>query len=131
MCFAVESKKTVKAKKRIVCYKILVIGDDGSLNSPYYQKEWKINKEEEESKLNIEIQNNSKITTNGLYSFWKKRAARIFLKELRFWSSKKYKIFKCVIPKGAEFYTMSSWCKNPQICSNRLIVKRRLIFNLF
>ena len=124
MCFLVN--KIEKIKRRIVCYKILRVHKDGTINSPYYMTSWKIN---DEQKTKLTKRKGKYISyaysSNGFYTY---ESILTALKGLSVFEGKtkaKFKIFRCIIPKDTKCYFGQG-----QICSERLIVKRKLIFNL-
>lgn len=124
MCFLIN--KTERTKRRIVCYKILRVYKDGTIHSPYYITSWKINKEQKTKLTKRESKNTNYVySTNGFYTY---KSMLTALKALSVFESKtkaKFKIFRCIIPKDTKCYFGQG-----QICSEKLIVKRKLIFNL-
>lgn len=131
MCFIIGGKK--KADKEIVCYKILIEDKEGILRSPYYLKIWKLKEEQTEKlteeKVKISEKQIEKRTSTGFYTFVSRKIARTTA--LYVFKSKtkgNFKIFKCIIPKGSKYYVGSFY--KDEFCSEKLIIKRKLIFNL-
>lgn len=119
MCFIISAID--KINRKVVCYKILRVSKDSTIQSPYYMTSWVLNKERK-TKL---TKTNYIYSTNGFYTYKNMLTA---LRELSVFESKtkaKFKIFRCIIPKDTKCYFGQG-----QICSERLIVKRKLIFNL-
>jgi hypothetical protein len=87
---------------------------------------WVLNKEQKTKLVKRSSKNTNYIySTNGFYTY---KSMLTALKALSVFESKtkaKFKIFRCIIPKDTKCYFGQG-----QICSERLIVKRKLIFNL-
>lgn len=131
MCFTIRRKET--AEKDIVCYKVLIEEDDGTLRSPYYcLKTWKLREEQEEKLTQEKVQLKGKEyelkTATGLYTFNNKRSARLALDIMKEKTKINFRLFRCIIPKGSKYY-IGSYYRN-EYCSEKLIIKRKLIFNL-
>lgn len=125
MCFIISAID--KPKRKIVCYKILRVSKDGTIQSPYYMTSWVLNKEQKTKLVKRSSKSNKYdyYSSNGLYTY---ENISIALRELRKFEGKtkaKFRIFRCIIPKDTKCYFGQG-----QICSERLIVKRKLIFNL-
>lgn len=128
MCFIISAID--KTKRKIVCFKILRISKDGIIQSPYYMTFWVLNKEQKTKLVKRPSKNNTKYndvyySSNGFYTY---ENISIALRELRKFERRtkaKFKIFRCIIPKDTKCYFGQG-----QICSERLIIKRKSIFNL-
>ena len=123
MCFTI--KRVLKANRNIVCYKVL-IKENGTLQSPYFFKTWELGEEQTE-KLTVNKNKADEIkTVTGFYTYTNKKEA---INTLRFFRRKtrgNFRVFKCIIPKSSVYYV--SFCD--EFCSDKLIIKRQLIFNL-
>jgi len=130
MCFIIGNKK--KADKDIVCYKILIEDKEGILRSPYYLKIWKLKEEQTEKltkeKINIGNCKFENRTITGFYTFVNKKWARIILRLFRDKTKYNFKIFRCIIPRGSKYHIKAY--SRDEFCSEKLIIKRQLIFNL-
>lgn len=124
MCFKISEEG--KTKKRKICYKILQVNKDGTINSPYYMKSWKINKEQKVKLIKRPSRDTNYVySANGLYTYENRLTA---IRELRVFGKKtkpKFYLFKCIISKDSKYFSGQG-----QICSEKLIIKRKLIFNL-
>ena len=118
MCLYTKWKKPKKAKKDIIVYKIL----DKDCVSPYRGFKYNLG-----VKYDTDMESFNTPFDNGLYidvGFHAFTSKRALLK-----SSLKSRIaFKCIIPKGSSYYISS--CKK-EIVSDSIIIKRRLLFNIF
>lgn len=130
MCFVISRRET--ADKDIICYKILIEDNDGVLRSPYYLKIWELGEEQTEKLTQEKVQLKGKEyelkTATGLYTFDNKRSARIALDIMKERTKVNFRLFKCIIPKGSKYYIGSHY--RNEYCSEKLIIKRKLIFNL-
>ena len=131
MCFIIESDHI--ADKEVVCFKVLMV-EDGTLRSPYFHKKWELRKEEVQKLNNGEITHCGrkggesvieKYTIDGLYACVNKKSAKRLLRFIKSKTRIKLKIFKCIIPKGSKYFVGLD-----ELCSEKLIIKRQLIFNL-
>lgn len=122
MCLCTKWEKSKKAKRNIIVYKIL----DKDCVSPYrgfvYNLGVKYNTDFKSVKG---IFSNNTYVDDGFHAFTSKRA---LLKSHLYKKSTPTVAFKCIIPKGSSYYISS--CKK-QIVSDSIIIKRRLLFNIF
>jgi len=132
MCFIIESDRI--ADKEVVCFKVLMIEEDGTLRSPYFHKKWELGKEEIQKLNNGEVTHHGrkggesvieKYTIDGLYTCVNKKSAKRLLGFIKSKTKIKLRIFKCIIPKGSKYFVGLD-----ELCSEKLIIKRQLIFNL-
>lgn len=130
MCFTIGETK--KADRNIVCYKVLIEDKEGILRSPYYLNAWKLKEEQVEKltqeKINIGSYKFENRTMTGFYTFVNKDWARIALRSFRDKTKDNFKIFRCIIPKGSKYHIKAY--SRDEFCSEKLIIKRQLIFNL-
>ena len=124
MCFFIDEKypNVQIAKKDMICYKVLVEGKD-VISSPFYNYVWKIDKEE--STYLERDSHDYNVINLGFHSFSKKRAAGELSSKFGFDrdSKVKYKVFKCIIPKGSNYYYNE---RHKEYVSNKIIVKSEL-----
>lgn len=119
------------AERDIVCFKILFEDFKAPVFNNYCYKKGQLNVLEENIKYATEAfrWNSSGVmvraVTTGFHSCISRRAAWKTKKDYisRF---QKHIICKCIIPKGAQYIKGEFG----QIVSNKLIVKRKLLFNL-
>ena len=118
MCLYTEWKKPKKAENDIIVYKIL----DKNCVSPYRDFKYNLG-----VKYDTGMNSCNSQFTNGLYinvGFHAFTSKRALLKS----SLKSGVAFKCIIPKGSSYYISS--CKK-EIVSDSIIIKRRLLLNIF
>jgi len=122
MCLYTRWKKSKKAKKDIIIYKIL----DKDCVSPYQGFMYTLG-----TKYNTIMRRRDSLFDGG---FFIDDGFHAFTNRIALLNSdsKKYfigaKAFKCIIPKGSSYYISS--CKRT-IVSDSIIIKRRLLFNIF
>ena len=118
MCLYTKWKKPKKAKRDIIVYKIL----DRYCKSPYRGFAYNLG-----VKYDTDMKSFKGMFTSGIYidvGFHAFTSKRALLKS----SLKSGVAFKCIIPKGSSYYI--SYCKK-EIVSDSIIIKRRLLFNIF
>lgn len=131
MCLYCWRKNPRIAKKDIVCYKVLIHNGSGIYATPYMQKQLTL--AEKKGKVYFVATGNKTllVNLNGLSRFFfryqvskgyihtfKNKADAV--KEIADWRCGKNPpvIFKCIIPKGTEYYkgifgrTMKSYCSD-------------------
>lgn len=143
MCLITKNKLEIQtAKEDFVVYKVMYHNIENLILSPYQFTEYEIGVEVITKLEEMQMcQRNGlffPITTildsvlpsqrwyrsrQGLYSFRKKRHARILKTELNTDLGKpRHKIYKCIVPKGSHYITDGT-----QFISDRLILKRKCI----
>ena len=143
MCLITNNKLEIQTtKKDLVVYKVMCHNIENLILSPYQFTEYEIGVEviTELDEMQMCQRNGLffPITTildsvpqsqrlyrseQGLYSFRKKKHARILKTELNLnVGGAKHKIYKCIVPKGSHYITDGT-----QFISDRLILKRKCI----
>lgn len=122
MCLYTKWKKPKKAKKDIIVYKIL----RENYISPYRGFSYNLGiKYDTDMDFFTDPYDDGLYIDVGFHAFTSKRA---LLKS----NLKKYFstgiVFKCIIPKGSSYYISSH---KREIVSDSIIIKRRLLFNIF
>lgn len=121
MCLITNNSKPLIAKKNIAVYKIL----DKDMYSIFYGYEYKLN-QLNKTHINIEKAGHLFKINSGFHAYHNKIDVidHFFKHHL---NHSYYMICKAVIPKGSEYYIGD----DRDIVSNQLIIKRRLLFNMF
>ena len=117
MCLVTSQFEPLIAKKDIVVYKCL-IKQATTLVSPYIGFIYKLRTLYEAS-LGVTIYNNTTVIAEGFHAYSDKKHA------LRKWNNE---VYKCIVPKGSKYYLST---KYGEIVSDKLIIKRKLLFNRF
>lgn len=106
MCLIIETNQKAKvAKEDIVCFKVAIELEGGTLISPYAEHEFELY-QMYESDLEIDSFNKHQVL-KGFHSFSNLYDAVV---EAETWidalesDSNKVYIFKCIIPKGSKYY---------------------------
>jgi hypothetical protein len=133
MCFLIREDYT--AEEDMVCFKVLKIEEDGTIRSPYFHKKWELGREEVQKLNSGKVTHHGssgesvieRYTIDGLYTCVDKKSAKLLLRVIKSRTNVKLRIFKCVIPKGSKYFI---GLDELELCSEKLIIKRQLIFNL-
>lgn len=122
MCLYTKWKEPKKAKKDIIVYKIL----RENCISPYRGFSYNLGVKYDTDMESYEGISSKGIVINvGFHAFTSKRA--LFKSNVNKYFSTG-EAFKCIIPKGSLYYISS--CKK-EIVSDSIIIKRKLLFNIF
>jgi len=141
MCFELNAKsKELIAKRDIVCYKLLVERQDGTITSPFLQTDYKLNylhyaDSELQDKFKFEVYKSPYNSDHlgsiaqGLHTYRRFKSGYEDYKyenHLRYDipMSKRFVHIKCVIPKGAKYYKNKT-----EYVSDRLFVKEECSHN--
>lgn len=117
MCLVTSQSKPLIAKEDIVVYKCL-FKQETTLLSPYMEFEYKLRTLYEVS-LGVIICNDTTVVREGFHAYYTKKHA------LHKWTNE---VYKCIVPKGSKYYLSK---KFGEIVSDKLIIKRKLLFNRF
>lgn len=117
MCLVTSQSEPLIAKKDIVVYKCL-IKQATTLVSPYIGFVYKLRTLYEAS-LGVTIHNDITVIAEGFHAYYDKK------KSLHKWNNE---VYKCIVPKGSKYYLSK---KDGEIVSDKLIIKRKLLFNRF
>lgn len=125
MCLRTKMLEPAIAQKDIVVYKWLNEKED-KLYAPYYRHfNYTLNKEHKTFLFCIYG------TVNDGFHSIKNRITAVF-HYAKYGCINKANLFKCVIPKGSKYYTgQDTSGSNKGFASDTIIIKRKLIFNLF
>ena len=125
MCLSTKMLEPAIAQEDIIVYKWLN-EKEGKLYAPYYRHfNYKLNKKYKTFLFCI-----LGIVNDGFHSI-ENRITAVF-HYARYGCINKASLFKCVIPKGGEYYKgVDSTSNNKGFVSDTIIIKRKLIFNLF
>lgn len=122
MCLYTKWRKPKKAERNITVYKIL----DVNCVSPYRGFVYNLGvKYNIDMKLCDSSYYGDLFIEDGFHAFTSKKA---LLKSHLKRDFIPAKAFKCIIPQGSSYYISS--CKK-EIVSDSIIIKRRLLFNIF
>ena len=117
MCLVTSQSEPLIAEKDIVVYKCL-IKQATTLVSPYIGFIYKLRTLYEAS-LGVSVHGTITVVEEGLHAYYDKKRA------LDKWSNE---VYKCIVPKGSKYYLSK---KYGEIVSDKLIIKRKLLFNRF
>jgi len=104
------------AKKDIVCYKVFRLFSEGRIESPYQNVDYEL-KKKKKSNLVCYMNPVTQSVNIGIHSFIHLDDA---IDESNDWSTHGMVVVKCVIPKGAKYYT-GVFGLNPCRASSELI----------
>lgn len=120
MCLYTKWKKPKIATKDIVVYKVLRTYSE-HIESPYRGFVYNL-KELYETKL-------TKCKSLGGLEYSIFEGFHAFVsKKINWYFRTHEKLYKCIIPKGSTYYISSN---NKEIVANKIIIKRKLWFNMF
>lgn len=125
MCLLTKLKQPLVAEKDIVVYKFLDdLYHDGFLYSSIRRSKYVLNKVYETKlvKKRDSIKPELYCIYNGYHAFSTLIGAKLHKDYGRY-------IYKAIIPKGSLYYTPIKGCND--IVSNKIIIKRKLWFNIF
>ena len=117
MCLVTSQSEPLIAKKDIVVYKCL-IKQATTLVSPYIGFVYKLHTLYEAS-LGVTIYKDVTVIAEGFHAYYDKK------KSLHKWSNE---VYKCIVPKGSTYYISSD---NKEIVADKIVIKRKLWFNIF
>ncbi len=117
MCLVTSQSEPLIAKKDIVVYKCL-IKQATTLVSPYIGFVYKLRTLYEAS-LGVTIYKDVTVIAEGFHAYYDKK------KSLHKWSNE---VYKCIVPKGSTYYISSD---NKEIVADKIVIKRKLWFNIF
>ena len=89
------------AKKDIVCYKVFKLFSEGRIESPYQGVDYEL-KKKKKSMLVCYMNPVTQSVNIGIHSFIHLDDA---IDESNDWSTHRMVVVKCIIPKGAKYYT--------------------------
>lgn len=115
MCFDVTDRQRHRAKKDIICYKVMST-HNGLIGSPYYNRGVWEELEIRETSLDKKA---FKSINSGFHSHQSKVFAKAW-KYVHFEGDRNYKIFTFIIPKGSYYYQ-----NDEQYVSNRIYLKSK------
>ena len=125
MCLITTETKPTIAKQNIVVYKWL-LPDNGKLISPVIYFKYKLRKTYK-GDLTSYKNNTYYAVIEGFHAILSLKQALAHNIALGINS---LKLYKCVIPKGSNYYT-DNMTNSGDIASDTIIIKRRLLFNKY
>lgn len=127
MCLVTNTPIPTILDKDLVVYKVFY-EENGTIYSPYVNMKYHIGKLYHDEEIEVCSTIQGKYTIFKAYHSCLTRHAAKWYLELK---EDNHRIYKCMIPKGSKVFFGTGVLSDGDIASDTIIIKRRLLFNIF